>query len=58
MDAVFDKETKLFEIAKRDENTFQKFYYQISLVKEFQTDGYRIYQNLPRRKVKEYVYTN
>ena len=56
--AVFDKKTKLFEIGKRDEDTFWKFYYQIPLAKEFQTDGYRIYQNLPRRKVKKYGYTN
>ena len=56
--AVFDKETKLFEMGKRDEDTFWKFYYQIPLVKEFQTDGYRVYQNLPRRKVKKYGYTN
>ena len=56
--AVFDKKTKLFEIGKRDEDTFWKFYYQIPLANEFQTDGYRIYQNLPRRKVKKYGYTN
>ena len=40
---VGKKETKLFEIGKRDEDTFWKFYYQIPLAKEFQTDGYKVY---------------
>ena len=55
---VGKKETKLFEIGKRDEDTFWKFYYQIPLAKEFQTDGYKVYQNLPKRQIKKYGYTN
>ena len=56
--AVFDKDFKFFEIGKRDEDTFWKFYYQIPVAKEIQTDGYRIYENLGNRKVKKYGYTN
>ena len=56
--AVFDKKVKLFEIGKRDEETFWRFYYQMPLAKEFETDGYRVYENLPKRKVKKYGCTN
>ncbi len=46
------------DIGKRDENTFWKFYYQIPMAKEIETDGYRVYGNLENRKVKRYEYTN
>ena len=38
--------------------TFWKFYYQIPIAEDIQTDSYRIYENLDNRKVKKYGYTN
>jgi hypothetical protein len=56
--AVFDRDTKFFEIGKRDEETFWKFYYQIPLAEEFQTDGYKAYEGLDNRKIGKYGCTN
>ena len=52
------KTSRFFEIGKGDEDTFWKFYYQIPIAEEVQTDGYRIYENLGNREVKKYGYTN
>jgi len=52
------KTLSFFEIGKRDENTFWKFYYQIPLAKEIQTDGYKVYRNLENQKVRKYEYAN
>jgi len=56
--AVFDNNIKFFELGKRDEETFWKFYYQIPIAKEIQKDAYKVYENLENRKVKKYGYTN
>ena len=55
---MFHKYINFFEIGKRDEETFWKFYYQIPIAEEIQTDGYRVYENLDNRKVRKYGYTN
>jgi len=55
---VFDKNTRFFEIGKRDEESFWRFYNKIPIAEEFETDGYRVYEGLDNRKIRKYGYTN
>lgn len=47
-----------FWIGNRDEQSFLEFYEKIPLSKEYETDGYRVYEVLENRKVKKYGATN
>ncbi len=56
--AVFDRKIKTFEIGKRDEETFWRFYFQLPQYSEVHTDKYRIYENLASRKAKKFGCNN
>lgn len=56
--AVFDKKYKFFSIGDRSEESFWKLYENIPLSLEYETDNYRVYENLERRVAKKYGATN